>query len=208
MDYSMSDLVLSNLTINGRPIGVFDVQPDPPTPTFPVVLMPDGKYWTSVDLDVDDGQGEIFKYDNVTANGYNFGTQYYYSHTAAKRVADSIPGYHLPTRQEWVTMINYISNDTSIASIKLRSTYGWSLNNGTDDYGFTILPVGNMYHSYTGSIDDLEEKGARTCYWCYDERAVTERHDCVRININSISFSDEWSLPSYNFCFKVRLIKD
>lgn len=30
----MSDLVLSNLTINGRPIGVFDVQPDPTYPTM------------------------------------------------------------------------------------------------------------------------------------------------------------------------------
>jgi len=37
MEYSMSDLVISNLTINGRPIGIFEgvVPPEPPTPAFP-----------------------------------------------------------------------------------------------------------------------------------------------------------------------------
>lgn len=41
MECSMSDLVLSNLTINGRPIGVFDVQPDPPVdPYNPLGLPP------------------------------------------------------------------------------------------------------------------------------------------------------------------------
>lgn len=204
----MSDLVLSNLTINGRPIGVFDVQPDPPPPTIPVVLMPDGKYWTSVDLDIDDGQGEIFRYDNVTINEYNFGTQYYYSHTAAKRVAANIPGYHLPTQEEWRTLFNSISTyDEYGVSYELRSNYGW-YGNGSDNYGFTVLPIGNENNEYTGSLTDLEMLGSRTSYWCYDDKAVNERHDCVNLWTWGLGIGDEYSLPVYAFCFKVRLIKD
>lgn len=189
-----------------RPLSVIEVQPDP---TIPVVLMPDDKYWTSTDLDIDDGLGEIFKYDNLVINGYTYNNQYFYSPASAKRVAASIPGYHLPTIEEWRTLANSISSTTySTVSTKLRSNYGWNYNNGTDDYGFTVLPVGNMNKAYTGSSSDLESKGNRTCYWCYDDDAVSARHDCVRINPSTIEFGDEYSMPNYYFCFKVRLIKD
>ena len=176
---------------------------------LPTVLMPDGKYWTSTDLDVDDGLGEIFRYNNISVNGYDFGVQYYYSHTAAKRVAESINGFHLPTQTEWTTLLNSIdSNNYSVVSLKLRNTYGWSDDNGTNDYGFTVLPIGNMNKTYTGDQSDLETVGTRTCYWCYDNNAITSRHDCIRINQNGIYISNEASIPTYNFCFKVRLIKD
>lgn len=187
------------------------IVPDPPAPTIPVVLMPDGKYWTSVDLNIDDGQGEIFRYDNVTCRGYNFGTQYYYSHRAAKRVAASISGYHLPTQYEWQDLAAYISSVPVVVSSKLRSTYGWYQNNGTDDYGFTVLPVGNENQIYTGSQRDIEMLGSRTSYWCYDDKGDYERHDCVSLytgDWSGIEFRDELSLPSHPFCFKVRLIKD
>ena len=62
--------------------------------------------------------------------------------------------------------------------------------------------------TYTGSQIDLEQVGYRTCYWCYDDKAVTARHDCVRIYPMYIELTNESSLPVYPFCFKVRLIKD
>lgn len=185
------------------------IVPDPPAPTIPVVLMPDGKYWTSVDLSIDDGLGEVFRYDNVTVNGYNLGTQYYYSHRAAKRVASSISGYHLPTRYEWEVLAAYISGDSGVRSSKLRSTYGWSRSdNGTDDYGFTVLPVGNVNSTYTGSQSDLEMLGDRTSYWCYEDRGDNERHYSVYFYTYGMQTGAELSLPSYPFCYKVRLIKD
>lgn len=191
-----------------RPLSVFEVQP---APTIPVVLMPDGKYWSSIDLDIDDGLGEIFKYDNLVINGYTYNNQYFYSPASAKRVAASIPGYHLPTIEEWRNLANSISSSVTTVSNKLRSNYGWGGgNNGTDDYGFTVLPVGNMNKAYTGNASDIESKGSRTCYWCYDNKAVRARHDCVRIwnNNYGIQFADESSIPQYYFCFKVRLVKD
>lgn len=191
-----------------KPLSVFEVQP---APTIPVVLMPDGKYWTSIDLDIDDGLGEIFKYDNIVINGYTYNNQYFYSPASAKRVAASIPGYHLPTIEEWRNLANSISSSVTTVSNKLRSNYGWIYgNNGTDDYGFTVLPIGNMNRAYTGNASDIETKGQRTCYWCYDDKSVGARHDCVRIRYNNygIQFTDESSLPQYYFCFKVRLIKD
>lgn len=191
-----------------KPLTIMAVKPTPPAPTIPVVLMPDGKYWTSVDLAIDDGQGEVFVYNDVTVDDYyNFGTQYYYSHTAAKRVASNIPGYHLPTVDEWISLFNSVSSHNYEVSTKLRSTYGW-YGNGTDDYGFSVLPVGNENNAYTGSLSDLEMLGNRTSYWCYDNNAEDERHDCVRLQTWGSEIGNEYSLPVYPFCFKVRLIKD
>lgn len=179
------------------------IVPDPPAPTLPVVLMPDGNYWTSVDLAIDDGQGGVSTFGNVTVNGYNFGTQYYYTHEAAMRIASNIQGYHLPTREEVSTLMNSISYNTYEISMKLRNTYGWDDYQGTDDYGFTVLPVGNKVYNY----DSLEWTGYTTHYWLYDDKTVEDestRFNNLSIEYNGINLGDEISA----FGYKVRLIKD
>lgn len=107
-----------------------------------------GQIWMSKNLDVDDGQGgvsivEPFPYYNMG----RFGTMYYYSPEAAIRIANSIPGWHLPTVQEYETLISNVGG-ANVAGKKLKSTYGWKNDgNGTDDYGFCALPCGwgNQY---------------------------------------------------------------
>ena len=98
--------------------------------------------WKNANLAVDDGGAGIVRVDNVTANGVNFGTQYYYTYDAAVRVAASISGYHLPTVNDWYNEVIMIGWEPAGAK-KLNSTSGWSDNaNGTDEYGFNSLPVG------------------------------------------------------------------
>ena len=187
-----------------RPITILENIPDPPAPTIPTVLMPDGNYWTSIDLNVDDGQGGVSIFNDVTVNGYNFGTQYYYTHEAAMRIASNLQGYHLPTGAEVSTLMNSIGGEADDISMKLRSTYGWSNDgNGTDDYGFSVLPVGNKFYSE----DRLEWGGMMTHYWLYDDSPVQDewtRFNDLVVEYNSISMSDEIG----PFGFKVRLIKD
>jgi len=51
-------------------------------------------------------------------------------------------GWHLPSRQEWDTMLEAVGGD-NVAGKKLKSTHGWDGNgNGTDDYGFSAQPGG------------------------------------------------------------------
>jgi uncharacterized protein (TIGR02145 family) len=138
----MSDLVLSNLTINGRPVGLF--YPEPPGPSFDSVTI-GTQTWMSKNLNIDDGGEGIIHFDDVTAEGYNLGTQYYYTRDAALRISNTIPGWHLPSQSEWETLISYIGLN---AGAKLKSTYGWFYHgNGTDDYGFTVLPTGWISNS-------------------------------------------------------------
>ncbi len=50
-------------------------------------------------------------------------------------------GWHVPSGDEWVTLFAAVGGD-SIAGTKLKSTSGWNSDgNGTDDFGFTVLPT-------------------------------------------------------------------
>lgn len=115
----------------------------PPVPQDEVTI--GTQTWKNVNLAVDDGGTGITHRDNVTANGINFGTVYYYTWDAANRIANSISGWHLPSMEEFQTLVNYVGTNSGL---KLSSTFGWDDgNNGTNDYGFNLLPL----NSYDGS---------------------------------------------------------
>ena len=65
-------------------------------------------------------------------------------------------GWHLPSNSDWNTLWAAIGG-TSTAGTKLRSASGWYSNgNGTDDYGFSVLPAG-LYSN--GSFGDAGNNG-------------------------------------------------
>jgi uncharacterized protein (TIGR02145 family) len=79
-------------------------------------------------------------------------------------------GWHLPTDDEWKQMEMAIGMSQSEADdagwrgtnegTKLKATSGWSDNrNGTDDYGFSVLPGGYRYS--TGNFTTIGSHG----YW-------------------------------------------
>jgi len=57
-------------------------------------------------------------------------------------------GWHIPSDDEWNALITTVGG-SSIAGKKLKATSGWanrgdgSSGNGTDDYGFSALPIGS-----------------------------------------------------------------
>ena len=74
------------------------------------------------------------------------------------------PGWHLPTRAEWDTLFTAVGG--SDAGKVLKSQTGWFDNyGGTDDVGFTGLPVG--IRNYDG--DAFDDDAFETRFWSATE---------------------------------------
>jgi uncharacterized protein (TIGR02145 family) len=158
--------------------------------------------WKTSNLAIDDGQGGI---KTATINlGNGDITEYYYTWDAANRIASSIEGWHLPSNEEFTTLANAIGSNPGT---KLKSTYGWNNDgNGTDDYGFTGLPVGK-YESLGGTINFVDV-GARTYYWTSTQSQYSAglmRHRDLYYAWGSLP---EGSSATGAYWYSVRLVKD
>ena len=117
--------------------------------------------WMAQNLNYIDTAKAIFKdsswcYDNNPRNCALAGRLYTW--TVAK---DSLcpEGYHLPDTTEWNTLFTF-AGGTANAGTVLRSILGWDSVNGTNDYGFSAVAVGERYHS--GSFDS---EGTKAFIW-------------------------------------------
>ena len=166
----------------------------PPSPIEDYVTI-GSQTWMSKDLAIDDGQGGIF----TQTHDYGEGpvTEYYYTWPAACRVADSIAGWRLATIDEWNALASFASPN---AGTKLKSTYGWTTGNGTDDYGFSMFPAGNRYNGgdatfgvagYSWTATPYNNWGAYYVRFRGDETAMVSNYDGRTL-----------------YAFTVRLIKD
>jgi len=70
----------------------------------------------------------------IQANCDKYGRLYY---LATMNVCPN--GWHLPSTKEWETLTNFV--DTNEVT-KLKSSNGWDICNGSDNYGFAALPGG------------------------------------------------------------------
>lgn len=161
--------------------------------------------WMKYNLKVDDGNGDIWKVNNVSANGLNMGTQYYYSYDAAYRVANSISGWHLPSRQEWITLFGSVGG-FDVAAKKLKSTSGWKNNgNGTNDYGFNGMPAGDYYPSGSTHLLDVGSQGS---WWTSEAKDSTNAYYQIfdyrwdKIVYSQSAFNSRW------WGYNVRLVKN
>lgn len=152
--------------------------------------------WMAKNMAIDDGQGGI--YTQTVNYGQGNVTEYYYTWPAAVRVAATVQGWHLPTAAEWETLVNTVGQST--AGTKLKSTYGWSAGNGTDDYRFSAFPAGNWY---SGSA--FEKLGRYGKFWTANEYSSTSAY-IRQFRSTATVYSDFWNKTSY--AFSVRLIKD
>lgn len=157
--------------------------------------------WTAKNLAIDDGGTGIVKVDNVTANGVNFGTQYYYTKTAAERIAATVSGYHLPSAAEIQTFYAYLYNmygNVLPACMSITTTSGWDSVQGTNTTGLELLPIG-----YSNPSGNLIEVGSNAVFRFADGEVVQIRLGASSINVwNS---SNNWG---DNYLGPVRLIKD
>ncbi|MCQ2361380.1 MAG: hypothetical protein MJ009_07910 [Paludibacteraceae bacterium] len=122
-------------------------------------------------------------YAGVQMDGYGG----YYNWAAAVGVADGKAqavafteprqgicpnGSHIPTRDEWITLKDYVASNTSwtpvgeaYVRLHLKSTSGWFSNgNGDNKSGFAAQPAGNASGSYVSGISQYTDFwSATTC---------------------------------------------
>lgn len=147
----MSNIVrISNriLRIGGKIVNELTPYTPPPPPDYVVIGT---QTWKNSNLAIDDGQGGIEIRDGI----------YYYSYDAAVRVASSVDGYHLPSKDEVTTLLNYVGSTSEERFYALASRSGWYVN-GNDTYGFNATPA--YYPTVNPSQQDIRE--ARTLPLC------------------------------------------
>ncbi|MBR4784248.1 MAG: hypothetical protein IK012_03225 [Fibrobacter sp.] len=101
--------------------------------------------WMAENLDYRDSvampelEGNRWCYDDDVEKCDAYGS--IYTCETAKQVCPD--GWHLPTKDEWYDMLNFVTSMGGITQTALRSTSGWIRNlNGTDAIGFNALPGG------------------------------------------------------------------
>ena len=106
----------------------------------------DGQTYRTVKIGDQVWMAENLNFETDSSFCYNDSAEYcakygrLYVWTAAMDACPS--GWHLPDTAEWKTLLAAVGGD-SIAGMKLKSTSGWNSDgNGTDDFGFTVLPAG------------------------------------------------------------------
>ncbi|MDR2592423.1 MAG: hypothetical protein LBC59_06405 [Chitinispirillales bacterium] len=117
----------------------------------------DGKEYKTIQICRQTWMAEHLNYaDPIGAYCFGANTDFascdkYYDWYTAKMVCPS--GYHLPDTSDWYKLFEMVNYDTKA----LKSKSGWAWNewnnvtgNGTDDYGFSALPLG-MNFSYLGN---------------------------------------------------------
>jgi uncharacterized protein (TIGR02145 family) len=96
-----------------------------------------GNTWMAENLNYTPPSGNSRCYDNNADNCEKYGRLYDWN--TARTACPA--GWRLPNREEWEELVNMTGGDN--AGKKLRAATGWINNgNGTDDYGFSILPNG------------------------------------------------------------------
>lgn len=177
--------------INGRYAGTSGHGPSPDP--FPTVQI-GNQIWSAGIVDIDDGGSGIDTFD-LSYQGYSsLGMVKYYTYDAALRIANSVQGWHLPTKAEVDTLVNYVGGGyNSTTAFKLKSTDVWS-NPGTNDYGFNALPYG-MVDLYSGDIYNV---GTESTFWQVDSYRM------YILNDDSISNGTE----AGGYKYPLRLIKD
>ena len=70
-------------------------------------------------------------------------------------------GWHIPTKEEWITLIDYLGG-SNVAGGKLKSKEYWDPPNtgATNEYGFTALPAGGDQLNATGFWSSSESGSA------------------------------------------------
>lgn len=108
--------------------------------------------WMAENLNYQPATGYSWCYGNETTNCDVYGRLYDW----AAAITSCPTDWHLPDTTEWNTLIQYVGG-ASNAGTKLKSNSSlWTLNSGTNVYGFSALPGGRFNGS---DYEDLNHTG-------------------------------------------------
>ena len=112
-------------------------------------------------------------------------------------------GWHLPSRAEWDTLIDFVGGKELAGKI-LKSSNSWfGKGNGTDDYGFSALPAGHRYVTDEFTRDLFNNEKRYATFWSSTE------HDSADAYIASLSYyrnSADWVHDYKNLGLSVRCV--
>lgn len=118
-------------------------------------------------------------------------------------------GFHLPDTTEWRTLVSTVADDPNVAGFALSSKIGWHENStGTDNYGFSMFPVGERAPNYDlYEPDEINESGdnGTAFFWSVSEDSNDKRLAYAVVSfLGSVWFGNHFKDTGY----PVRCIKD
>ena len=146
---------------------------------YKTVQLRDGKTWLAENFNFDTGEGCSF-YDNDPENGKKYGRLYTWE--AAKKAAPA--GWHLPSDEEWSSMINLYGGFSKDESHQENSTFQSLVSGG--DSGFAATFGGERDHNNAFDFIDIfgtywgATKSPMNTVWTFRFVPVTNkvyRHD-------------------------------
>lgn len=150
--------------------------------------------------------GAYCYYNNDVNNRAVYGNMYnYFAVTDSRKLAPK--GWHIPTRAEWETLINYLGGDAGGANQKLREAgYTHFVKKvrtvGNNESGFTALPGGERWADVTRGFEAI---GGQSSWWTVSLN-TTESSRAWVMHINDVSAKPS-HYPKGNGIY-VRCIKD
>lgn len=165
----------------------------PPPPPEEVTI--GTQTWKTKNLAIDDGQGGI--YTQTVNYGQGDVVEYYYTWDAAVRVAATVEGWRLPTYSDFGVIYTAYGNT---AGTKLKSTYGWTSGNGTDELGFSAFPAGYRW----GSV--FLNTGTEFRMWTSDQYGAPSYESAYYNLLNTRAYIDGSTDKKFKG-LSVRLIK-
>ena len=187
----------------------------------------DGRKYKTVTIGSQTLMAENLNYDIL--GSYCFGddsskcTKYgrLYTWEAAKNACPA--GSHLPRKGEWMCLFNnegwpndeimltqsgteivYGVNDSSLVGKVLKSKSGWhGGGNGTDDYGFSVLPAGFRY----GNNGAYSAEGNFAIFWSSDS-LFENKKDAYAVNLSYYHDKVDMYKESKDMGLSVRCVLD
>ena len=144
-------------------------------------------------------KGQSSCYDGAAANCEKYGRLYTWA-AAIDSVCPS--GWHLPSRDEWDTLITAVGGSSTAGTV-LKSQTGWTAYVGItneDAFGFSALPAGERTNYGGYSLG-----GSEAYFWSSTENG---RSDAYRMYLYSYEDNAFLSDIDKNYGHSVRCVKD
>lgn len=153
--------------------------------------------WTKENMKYVPSTGTTMCYDNLESNCETYGRLYDYE--AAALACPS--GFRLPTQEEMIAMQEYSGADMYDAGKHLKTTTGWTGENGDDFLGFSALPGGRCDEEQT-----CRNIGATGYWWTSTEKVINSNHYTLFLTGDTDSFSASTTMDNDQY-ISVRCVK-
>ena len=153
--------------------------------------------WTKENMKYVPSTGTTMCYDNLESNCETYGRLYDYE--AAALACPS--GFRLPTQEEMIAMQEYSGADMYDAGKHLKTTTGWTGENGDDFLGFSALPGGRCNEEQTCS--NIRATGY---WWTSTEKVKNSNHYTLFLTGDTDSFSASTTMDNDQY-ISVRCVK-